>query len=100
MPRFIYLTVVAAVLVCTAAVNAETPTAVPLPPEMLYEGQPIDPECVYATDAMERNPAPQDLSVCMKRRPPEIAYKSRGELKVHPAGARGYRYGKNDNPEE
>ena len=102
MPRFIYFTIVIVTMLCTSAAMAqqEEQAAVPLPPEMLYEGQPIDPECVYATDAMERNPAPQDLSVCMKHRPPEISYKSRGELIIQPSGGRGYRYGLNDNPSE
>lgn len=74
--------------------------AVPLPPEMLFAGEPIDPECVFAANAFEGGRIPQDLSVCMNERPKAIAYKSRSDLIVRENGARGYDYGKNDNPED
>lgn len=65
---------------------------------MLYEGQPIDPECVYAASKLEGMGTSVNLSECMKHRPQKIAYKSRSALEVGTDGRRGYSYGKNDNP--
>ena len=99
MPRFY----VSFLCVCLCFWNAPAfaqDKAVPLPPEMLFEGAPIDPECVLAANAFEGGRIPQDLSVCMKERPKAIAYKSRSDLHVQEDGTRGYDYGKNDNPED
>lgn len=99
MPHF-YMPCLLVFLCCWALPAFAQSKAVPLPPEMLFEREPIDPECVYAADAFEGGRIPQDLSVCMKERPAAIAYKSRSDLNVRENGARGYDYGKNDNPED
>ena len=35
-----------------------------LPPEMMYEGKPINPGCVYGANPFEGKPAAQDLKTC------------------------------------
>ena len=59
------------------------------PPEMLYQGKPIDPACVEASNPTEGEAAPQDLKTCAH--PPEDAKIMHG-LQIAKDGALGYDY--------
>ncbi len=87
-----------ALLISTAAearvmIRAHVPTLEEViksfPPEMLYQGKPIDPACVDAANPTEGEAAPQDLKSCAHA--PEGAKAMHG-LQIAPDGSLGYDY--------